>query len=1267
MPSWTPMQQAAIDQRNANILVSAAAGSGKTAVLTERVLNRILGSELEAPIELDRFLIVTFTSAAAQEMKERITHKLSSIMDELSEETEENKTLIEYLERQMALVPQASISTIHSFCLKTIKSYFNRLEIDPNIKVGNEAELSMMRNEILEELMEEYLEADDQGFLELAEIYGSVQGLEALKALILDVDTFSKSTPFPKVWLKEQVKKLQASYSSINNTPWAESFRMQIVSTLEDLRHIYHKALVLCEAPAGPLLYKEALESDQVYLNKLEPSMPLDEMISAINQIVFVPLSRKKQECDVMLKERVKAYRDLAKDVIKGLQEDFSYVQDDKLLKQLPYVGHLMKNLVEIIDAFEARYSERKQDQGIVDYNDLEHLCLELLIEPNFNEQGEVTSISYTEVAKELSSFYKEVYIDEYQDSNTVQETLLRAVAEGNSEEGPTRFMVGDMKQSIYRFRLANPLIFAEKYQNWAKRNQEEVTTAKDVCIDLSQNFRSRENILEGVNDLFEQVMSPEVGELAYDDYAKLRVGNYFTEGNPEILLEGSLSDAIELHILETKEKEEDEETGLEALKTVECEALMVAQLIDELLKGEGNPTHVFDKEIGAYRKVEAKDIVILLRAPSNKANIFENALMNKGIGAYADLSNNFFEALEIQTMISLLKIIDNPLQDIPLITVLRSPIVGLSLDELVYIRKVSEEGCFYEALQVYLAALEINESISEAKNQEQTDEHTKSKLLHFMEVLTRYRDESSELKIEELIARLYVETGYYRYVMMLPAGAKKKANLELLKKYAAEYETNNHGKLFGFLQYLDKLSETSEGLKEAKLVGTNENLVRIMSIHKSKGLEFSVVFLCDAGKRFNNNDLTKEVLLHSELGLAPDYVDTDQYVKYPTLPKLAIKQQIKAENTSEEMRVLYVALTRAKEKLFITGTMPSVVDTVNKWQLFANREEKAIMPLGIKRGNSYLNWIGLSLYAHGKVDFFRELVQDKMQHTFDGKSSWHVKVWHKEELGAMQALQREALEDKKELLHNWDTEKVYSDYKAEIDRRLNFKYPHEKAILLPTKVSVSEIKRSQSKVDDGTYEVALYPEEEQVASCPSFIKTEETLVGARRGTLIHSVFEHLDYLTYQDEGAITQELERLILEHKLSEEVLEVVNSKRLAEMANSEIVEQMRNAKYVEKEKAFIYLAKATLIDEAYPEDEEILIQGVIDSYFMNEEGITIVDYKTDYINPNDIEGSMQKIRDKYKKQLDFYAMALEDITKISVAHRYIYLYNINEWMHL
>lgn len=1272
MPSWTKMQQAAIDQRQANILVSAAAGSGKTAVLTERVLKRIIGEGEEQPIDLDRFLIVTFTSAAAQEMKERITNKLMHEMNQLLEAAPEEKIgtqaeneetiaqKVEYLEKQMALMPQASISTIHSFCLKTIKNYFNRLDIDPNIKVGNEAELSMMRLEILDELMENYLEEENPEFLELAEVYGSVQGLENLKTLILEVDTFSKSTLFPQIWLKEQVKKLKTPYASINEMPWAESFKEQIKATVSDLNKIYDKAIGICQRHDGPELYKEALESDYAYLSQMNDAQTLEEMIQVINSISFVALSRKKQECALELKEQVKNYRNLAKEVIKALQEDLAYVSDAKLLKQLPYVGHLMESLVKVIEVFESRYKTAKEEAGVVDYNDLEHLCLELFIEPVIDEEGQVQEIRYTEVAKELSGFYEEVYIDEYQDSNTVQETLLKAVAEADSKSGATRFMVGDMKQSIYRFRLANPLIFAQKYQEWEKHQGDKMSEAKNVCIDLSQNFRSRENILEGVNDLFEQVMSPEVGELEYDDYAKLKVGNTYEEGEPERLPEGALSDAIELHILETKDKEEEveDETSIEALKDAEGEALMTAELIHQLLSGKGNPTHIFDKDLGSYRPVEPRDIVILLRAPSSKAAIYEKALMSKGIGANTEISNNFFDALEIQTMISLLKIIDNPLQDIPLITVLRSPMVGVSLDELVYIRQALEEGCFYEALKHYAKGLEPHHMIHQ-----------------FLDQLEAYRTDSSELRTEELLARLYVETGYYQYVALLPAGVKKKANLELLKKYAAEYEANNNGKLFGFLQYLDKLSQTEEGLKEAKLVADQENLVRIMSIHKSKGLEFSIVFLCDSGKRFNLNDLKNEVLMHSDLGLAPDYVDTESYVKYPTLPKLAIKQQIKLENTSEEMRVLYVALTRAKEKLFITGTVPNLEDRVAKWQLFASRDTKEIMPLAMKHSSSYLNWIGMSLYAHQGVDFFRNKVGDTPAYLFNGQSKWQVKVWQKEELGSLKEAQQVEMAHKRESLMNWDTTKAYSDYQLDIKKQLSYQYPHETAIMLPTKVSVSEVKRKSyvenlmDEMSEKDYIVETpfnFNDNEEVPK-PSFIKEKENLVGVKRGTLIHSVFEHWDYLKIQEREAIKLEIDQLILERKLEPEVKKVISIEQLIRMSQSEIVQKMRQAKHAEKEKAFIYLAPAKVVDSKYPQDEEILIQGVIDAYFIDEEGITLLDYKTDYVDKTQIEASKEKIKARYKKQLEFYAMALEGITKISVAHRYIYLYNINEWIEL
>ncbi len=508
--AWTPAQQAAIDKRGANILVSAAAGSGKTAVLTERVMKRIIGSETEAPIEIDRFLIVTFTSAAAGEMKERITAKLGEQMQKLqAEENMEDPKIIKqmnYLERQMALVHKASISTIHSFCLKTIKAYFNRLDIDPNIKVGNQAELEIMKMEILEELLEERFEEEDPEFLALAEVYGNVQGMAPLIQLILEVYTFSKSTPFPEVWLKKQVASLKTPYTDVAQMPWAPAIHKSIYEQVKDLKIIYNDALALCHAPNGPALYAPTLEGDIAPLEDIDENTDINRLITAVKSISFAALSRKKQECDEVLKEKVKEYRDLAKDIVKDIQGDLAFIQDPKLIAQLPKVGELMGYLVDLIKVFEDRYSEAKQKAGVVDYSDLEHLCMKLLVVPEFDENGEYIGVSYTEVAKELGAFYKEVYIDEYQDSNTVQETILGAVALANEEAKTTRFMVGDMKQSIYRFRLANPLIFAEKYENYAKHeedmevdskenDQETHHAIKDICIDLSQNFRSRNNL----------------------------------------------------------------------------------------------------------------------------------------------------------------------------------------------------------------------------------------------------------------------------------------------------------------------------------------------------------------------------------------------------------------------------------------------------------------------------------------------------------------------------------------------------------------------------------------------------------------------------------------------------------------------------------------------------------------------------------------------------------------------------------------------------
>lgn len=1248
--AWTMAQQAAIDKRNANILVSAAAGSGKTAVLTERVFNRILGNSEEEGIDIDRFLIVTFTSAAANEMKERIGDKISERIEELQNKeqpTLEDREQMVYLERQLSLLSKASISTIHSFCLKTIKAYFNNLEIDPNIRVGSDAELTIMKLEILEEMLEEYFEQEDnEEFLKLADTYGGVRGMEPLIQMMLEVHTFSKSTIFPNEWLDDKANLLCKDYETLDDSPWGGALAKDILSQLQDLKSLYKEALKLCKKPMGPALYEEILMADLAQIEMVEEG-PLSQIISQLSSISFGRLPGKKQECDERLKERVKGYREIAKKIVGEIKTATVPMQDPMLLRQTPIVGQVIKGLVKLVTEFDKRYGEEKREKGLVDYNDLEHMCLKLLITKQVEENGQI-SIGYTETAKELSDFYKEVYIDEYQDSNMVQETILGAVAAAKAN-GPTKFMVGDMKQSIYRFRLANPLIFAEKYDTWHKYIEEgeirENVDTKDICIDLSQNFRSRENILAATNDIFDQIMSKDVGDLVYDEDAKLKVGNLYADGDCEGIEDG-LADCVELHILETDSIEEsldDSEEESEDLKGVELEANMVANLIDELLQGKGNPSYIFDKGIGNYRKVEPKDIVILLRAKSNAA-IFEEALLAKGIDAYAEVNSSFFEALEIQTMISLLQIIDNPMQDIPLLTVLRSPIVGASLDDLVYIRKEKEDGDFYSALKCYVQKEEGKETIK-----------------NFYHLLGTYREIAATITVEELLARLFVETGYYRYVGILPAGAKKKANLRMLKKYAEEFESTSQTGLFNFIQYLERLSQTNANLEQAKLVGANENLVRIMSIHKSKGLEFPIVFLSETSKKFSNQDIKNNLLFHNELGFGPRHLDYENEIIYDTIPFVALKNKIVSENLSEEMRILYVALTRAKEKLIITGTVKNLEKQVDNWSKYGIRSSKGVLPLGIKKSATYLNWIGISLFAHQAFDEVRQIIGESPEYLFEATSKWKLKKWTSAEITTSNRKALGLLEDKKDMLENWDSTQDYSGYKKEIFEKLNFSYAHIGSTALPTKVSVSELKKN--KKENEIKSITLKAEEKPM---PSFIKSSGAPAeGAARGTMIHKIFEQLDYLKVREKETIKEELYRLASCHKIDEQVLDIIDIDKLVSIANSEVAERMRCAKHMWKEKAFVYLTKASEVDDTYPEDEEILVQGVVDACFIEEDGLVIVDYKTDYIDQKNIEESILRIKERYQIQLDLYAQAIGLITNKPVKEKIIYLYNIDKWI--
>lgn len=1251
--AWTSAQQAAIDVRGKNVLVSAAAGSGKTAVLTARVFERVIKDR----IDIDRLLIVTFTSAAAQEMKERIGDKLAHALEtlqlqEVLSDSEEEEII--YIEKQLSLLPKASICTIHSFCLKIMRSYFHQIDIDPGFKVGNEPELAIMKRDLLDELMESYFEAEDnEAFLKLADQFGTIRSMQGLEDVILKLHEYSKSTVSPEAWLDEKVALLKKPYTCLDETPWAKVIEEDLKGKLEGIQHLFSRALDIAKESMGPEAYQQTFENDLTQLAQVAQCTSLNEIISQISQIQFMRLPTKKQECDPELKEKAKKYRDKGKEEVKKLVGKLAIFREQQFLNHIQYIGENMEMLVTLVKAFEQRYQEAKKERGIVDYSDQEHYALELLIESFSDEQ-----IYYTDAARELCAFYEEVYIDEYQDSNIVQETILGAIAEANPQCRGTRFMVGDMKQSIYRFRLANPLLFANKYETW-ERYDEAATHGQNVVIDLSSNFRSRSNILEAANDVFDQMMSKAVGELIYDEQAKLRVGNHYDSGN----LKGHelLADSVELHLMETKTSDEDiiDET-IQDKKNIELEAEMVATLIADLLGKEGdevghvrlkhNPSHVFDKDFDDYRPIEARDIVILLRSVKEKATVFEQALLARGIGAYADVSNSFFDALEVQTMISLLQIIDNPLQDIPLLTVLRSPIVGISFDELAIIRMCSDEGTYYEAMCHYCDSDDASEKV-------QT----------FLKMLNYYREEAANLTIEELLNRLLTDTGYYRYVSILPTGVRKKANLRLLVKYAVAFESTSYTGLFNFIQYLEKLKETNGELSEAKVLGDHENLVRIMTIHKSKGLEFPVVFLSNASKKFNTLDTRSDLVIHNELGLGSKYVDSENHVVYESIPALAIKNQILAENISEEMRVLYVALTRPKEKLFITGVVKDYEETLRNWGLYAARNEKMVLTQGVKSANSYLNWIGMSLFASDTYSDLRKQIGEEVNYLYQSGSKWEVQVWNKECLSIDKVEDDLIKETKKEALRAWDADSTYSDYKEAIFERLSYTYPYEAATTLPAKVSVSDIKQEHMPSEyESLYTVYEKPLEEPHFMIQARGKTDE-LAATTKGTLIHTVLEHLDLTRCATQEEIKGQLLEFVSQHKIEETAYELVNPQRLLDFAHSQVMQRMLCAKRVYKEQPFVYLMPAEEVSATYCAAEEILVQGVIDAFFVEEDGVVIIDYKTDYVDLKQLEHSLQVIRSRYTKQLALYAKAVTAITKQPVKEKYIYLYRANLWISL
>lgn len=1226
--NWTNEQLEAIQTRKCNLLVAAAAGSGKTAVLVERII-RIITNE-QNPVDIDRLLVVTFTSAAASEMRERIAVAITKAL----EKNPNSKNL----QKQLTLLSRSNIMTMHSFCLDVIKNNFHIINLDPSFRILDDTEGVLLKGEVIDELFEDKYEEGDDNFLRLVEAYSGSRDDRKLKDTILDLYRFSMSGPWPETWLREKAEEFNINNKEeISRSKWVKVLKESLNVEINGLLSVIYKATDICYNTAGLEPYLENLESDRFALEEISKSLDkdLDTIYDKVFNISFSKLKTIKKGAveDDSIKETVKAIRNDVKKKIGKIQEDIFSMNPNEMVEIIKKSYFYMKELTNLVIEFQYRFSNAKKGKGALDFNDLEHLCLNILINEEVN------------VKDNFKDYFDEVLVDEYQDSNSVQEAIIDLVSRKNSDD-PNVFMVGDVKQSIYRFRQAKPELFLEKYSTYSKE------VGKNRKIQLYKNFRSRFEIINGANFVFKQLMSSVVGELDYTDEEALNLGADYK------LLEepGIVGGDIEFYVLDksSNNDELDKEEGLnqvdeEDVGTINLEARIVAKKIKELLSRKEEETFkVLDKETGEYRPATYKDIVILLRATKSWSEIFLDELGAQGIPVYSDTGSGYFESIEIRTVMSLLKVIDNPMQDIPLIALLRSPIFNFTVEELASIRLINKESYFYENIKVICA------------EQYEEDRILKDKCLSFIKKLNEWRDKSVYMPIDELIWNLYTDTSYYGYVGAMPNGVQRQANLRILFQRAEVYEKTSFKGLFNFINFINRLRKSSGDMGSAKVLGENEDVVRIMSIHKSKGLEFPIVFLAGAGKQFNLMDLNKNILYHEDLGLGPEFIDLEKRVGYSTLPKESIKQRIRLETLSEEMRILYVAFTRAKEKLIITGSTSNLEKWAKKCCNSANLSKETIQSSEVLKGKSYLDWIGMAVAKHKDGGIIRDLSGVMDMHVKDDLSAWNVKFWTKTELVSESTIEIIDESKKDKLFINSMCESV----DKEIERILGFRYKFKEATNIRSNFSVSDLKKKNYEELDTNNGSELY--KSKIDITPKFLKEEKGITPSERGTAIHFVMQKIDLNRVNTIDEIKVQLQELLVNKLLSDIEYKSISPRKIYNFFVSELgkrlIKAFRDGNKVYKELPFYTEISPLEVNGALSnniKDEKVRLQGVIDCFFYEGNSIVLLDYKTDYV----LEGNEEDMIKKYSIQIKYYKDALKKITGKNVSESYLYLFSLDK----
>jgi ATP-dependent helicase/nuclease subunit A len=1241
---WTEDQLKAITTRGCNLLVAAAAGSGKTAVLVERII-RIITNE-NNPVDIDRLLVVTFTSAAAAEMRERIAAAISKAL-----EVNPNSKV---LQRQLTLLSRANITTMHSFCLDVIKNYYHVIDLDPTFRIADETENTLLKLEVINDMFEDYYESENIEFRNLIEAYSGSRDDQRLKDIILDLYRFSMSGPWPEKWLVNNAERFNIeTIEELNKTIWIGILKETISIEVTGYIKILEKAIGIIRDTEGLEPYEATFLDDLDMFKKVEESLNLGirELYTSINSISFSRLKSVKKDkvSDEENLERVKSIRDsIKKKTSKLIEDSFSMTIEDALngiKNSYPYMKMISRLTLEFIN----RFKEKKRERNILDFNDLEHLCLKILI-----ESDEDNNINPSSVANGFREYFDEVLVDEYQDSNNVQEAIIDLVSR-KTLENPNVFMVGDVKQSIYRFRQAKPELFLDKYNKYSLEDSE-----VNRKIQLYKNFRSREEVISGVNYIFKEVMSKTVGELEYNDDEALNLGASYKENNDDNTI---IAGPIELHILDksgeyTNEIEEEYEGDNlveeeEDIDSIGLEARIVARRIRELLNPELNTGKLFkvlDKETGEYRPLKYKDIVILLRATRNWSEIFLEEIGSEGIPVYADTGTGYFETIEIRTMMSLLKVIDNPMQDVPMISVLRSPLVSFSAEELGDIRLLDKEKYFYEIIKG------VSDNIYEV------NEELKNKCKVFINNLGKWRNKSIYTPIDEFIWYLYMDTAYYGYVGAMPNGKLRQANLKILFQRAKQFEQTSFKGLFNFINFINKLRNSSGDMGSAKILGENEDVVRIMSIHKSKGLEFPVVFTCGFGKQFNLMDLNKSILYHDDLGFGPDYVDLERRNSYSTLAKEAIKKKILLETLSEEMRILYVAFTRAKEKLIITGATKNLEKSISRWVSSAALDEDIVPASEVLKGKSYLDWIGMAICKHRDGEELRKYIGANSCSIINDFSTWKTKMWTKNLLSVEK--NEVAVDENEEIDLFINSDVDYID--KEIERRLNYKYKYELSGKLPSNVSVSDLKRSlYNNEDDDIITVNIFSDKEFLK--PKFLQEKRGLSASERGTIAHFIMQKLDLNKVNTKEEIDTQIYSMKDKNLLTEEEIKVIQRISFISFFKSNLGKRMlkvfNEGKLVKRELPFYTEISSLNIDNTLSKDvygnEKVRLQGIIDCIFEEDDKIVLLDYKTDYVE----YGKESEILDKYRIQIKYYKDAVEKITGKEVKESYLYLFGLNK----